>query len=209
MIKPMAFDTFLSENTVKSMVFTFLGSLIKRGLHRVLKPNETLKESFANPKFLLFRVFLQECNFLPSTVHLELRLCLKEWGSGVKTKEIPKGRIWAGLRAIWTLFLEILPLQKSKEKHAKTWEKPKKNLKKITPLHWDPKQQELKICEEFFEGLVWSRTLCEGFFEGLVWSRTLKTFKKRWFYRLAPKKYQKSIGVIDLVQKSIKKAMVL
>ena len=41
-----------------------LGSLIKRGLHRVLKPNETLKESFANPKFLLFRVLLQGCNFI-------------------------------------------------------------------------------------------------------------------------------------------------
>ena len=40
----------------------FLGSLIKRGLDRVLKPNETLKESFANAKFLLFRVLLQGCN---------------------------------------------------------------------------------------------------------------------------------------------------
>ena len=38
--------------------------MIKRGLDRVLKPNETLKESFANPKFLLFRVLLQGCNFV-------------------------------------------------------------------------------------------------------------------------------------------------
>ena len=30
-------------------------------------------------------------------------------------------------------------------------------------------------------------------------------FKKHWFYRLGPKKYEKSIGFIDSVQKSIKK----
>ena len=47
----------------------FLGSLIKRGLHKVLKPNETLKESFANPKFLLFRVSMQGCNVLQCFFH--------------------------------------------------------------------------------------------------------------------------------------------
>ena len=55
-------DWFYSKTNVKPMVFHVLRSLIKRGLHRVRKPNETLKESFANPKFLLFRVLLQGCN---------------------------------------------------------------------------------------------------------------------------------------------------
>ena len=36
-----------------------------------------------------------------------------------------------------------------------------------------------------------------------------KVLKKHWFYRLGPKKYQKSIGFIDSFQKSIKKALVL
>ena len=40
--------------------------------------------------------------------------------TGVKTEEIRKGRILAGLRAIWKVFLEILPLQKSNEKRRKT-----------------------------------------------------------------------------------------
>ena len=39
---------------------------------------------------------------------------------GVKTEEIRKGRIWAGLRDIWRAFLEIIPLQKSKEKRGKS-----------------------------------------------------------------------------------------
>ena len=40
--------------------------------------------------------------------------------SGVKTEEIRKGRILAGLRDIWKVFLEILPLHKSKEKRGET-----------------------------------------------------------------------------------------
>ena len=50
--------------------------------------------------------------------------------TGVKTKEIRKGRIWAGVRDIWRVFLEILPLQKSEEKRGKTLEKNNKNLRK-------------------------------------------------------------------------------
>ena len=45
-----------------------------------------------------------------------------ERNEGVKTEEIRKGRIWAGLRGIWWVCLEILPLQKSKEKRRKTKE---------------------------------------------------------------------------------------
>ena len=39
---------------------------------------------------------------------------------GVKTEKIGKGRIWGLFRAIWMVFLEILPLHKSKEKPIKT-----------------------------------------------------------------------------------------
>ena len=81
-------------------------------------------------------------------------------------------------------------------------------------MHRDPKQQELWINLRTRFGL--------GLYKDSFWSRTLKMFKKHWF-RLGPKKYrkkhwfdglgqktyQKSIGFIDSVQKSIKKAMVL
>ena len=40
--------------------------------------------------------------------------------TGVKTEEIRKGRILGGLRGVWKVFSEILPLQKSKEKRRKT-----------------------------------------------------------------------------------------
>ena len=36
-----------------------------------------------------------------------------------------------------------------------------------------------------------------------------KVLKKQWFYRCRPKKCLKSIGFIDVVQKSVKKALVL
>ena len=36
-----------------------------------------------------------------------------------------------------------------------------------------------------------------------------KVLKKHWFYRCRPKKCLKSIGFIDVVQKSVKKALVL
>ena len=48
--------------------------------------------------------------------------------SGVKTEENRKGRISAGLRGIWKVLLEILPLHKSKEiQPKKKLEKVKKN----------------------------------------------------------------------------------
>ena len=40
--------------------------------------------------------------------------------SGVKTEKIRKRRILAGLRDVWRVFLEILPLQNSKDKRGKT-----------------------------------------------------------------------------------------
>ena len=49
-----------------------------------------------------------------------MSLCGATCKKGVETTEIRKGRIWAGLRDIWRVFLEILPLQKSKEKRGKT-----------------------------------------------------------------------------------------
>ena len=39
--------------------------------------------------------------------------------TGVKTKKIHKGRIWGRFRDIWRVLLEILPVQKSKEKPTK------------------------------------------------------------------------------------------
>ena len=39
---------------------------------------------------------------------------------GVQTAEIRKGRILAGLRDMWRVLLEILPLQESEEKHWKS-----------------------------------------------------------------------------------------
>ena len=50
--------------------------------------------------------------------------------SGVKAEEIRKGRIWAVLKEIWKVFLEILPLQKSNEKRRQTSEKSKEKHKK-------------------------------------------------------------------------------
>ena len=49
-----------------------------------------------------------------------------EISTGVKTEKIDKGRIWADLGDIWRICLEILPLQKSKEKPRKPNEKPRK-----------------------------------------------------------------------------------
>ena len=46
--------------------------------------------------------------------------------AGVKTEEIRGGRIVVGLRDIWRVCLEILPLQQSKEKRE---QKPKNNKK--------------------------------------------------------------------------------
>ena len=43
---------------------------------------------------------------------------------------IDTGRIWGGLRAIWRVFLPILPLQKSKEKPIKKHRKTKQKLRK-------------------------------------------------------------------------------
>ena len=39
--------------------------------------------------------------------------------TGVETEEIREGRILAGVRNIWRVFLDILPCQKSKEKLRK------------------------------------------------------------------------------------------
>ena len=47
--------------------------------------------------------------------------------TGVKTQEIRKGRILAGLRDIWRVFLEILPLHKYKKTHTQQ-RKAKNNL---------------------------------------------------------------------------------
>ena len=44
---------------------------------------------------------------------------------GVKTEEIRKGRIFPGLRDIRRVFLEIVPLHKSKEKRGQTEETPR------------------------------------------------------------------------------------
>ena len=46
--------------------------------------------------------------------------CILKWFPGVKTEEIRKGRISTGSRDIWRVLLEILPLQKSKEKRRQT-----------------------------------------------------------------------------------------
>ena len=62
---------------------------------------------------------------------LQTRHCKATGGiskAGVKTDKICKGRILAGVRDIWSVFLEILPLQKSKEKHRKTYEKLRKTI---------------------------------------------------------------------------------
>ena len=59
---------------------------------------------------------------------------------------------------------------------------------KITPLQWDPKQQELKT--------QLRPRLVLGPYGGLVWSRTLKTWKK-------------NIGFIVVSLKNSEKAMVL
>ena len=63
-------------------------------------------------------------------------LCVDPRFAGVKTEEIRKGRILAGLRDIWKVFLEILPLQNSKEKKRekpeKNQEEPKKKLRQIS-----------------------------------------------------------------------------
>ena len=45
--------------------------------------------------------------------------------TGVKTEEIRKGRIWAGVRDIWRICLEILPLHKSRAKRRKPNKKPR------------------------------------------------------------------------------------
>ena len=102
-------------------------SLIKRGLDRVLKPNETLKESFANPKFLLFRVLLQGCNYL----FIFLGFCFFHVFSCLgkaEEEEEERGR----------------DRGKSYNLHTDSGEK-----LKITPLQKDPKQQELGIGEGF------------------------------------------------------------
>ena len=56
---------------------------------------------------------------------------------GGQNRRIRKGRILAGLRDIWKVCLEILPLQQSVEKHVKTKEKIREALQKhieiVTP----------------------------------------------------------------------------
>ena len=81
----------------------------------------------------------------------------------------------------------------------------KMNVKKNYTLHRDPKQQELRICKGFFEGLVWSRTLCEGFFDGLVWSRTLKNVKEPVVLLCVRSKIFKTIGFTVFSLKNVKK----
>ena len=54
---------------------------------------------------------------------------------GVKTEEIRKGRILAGLTDIWRVFLEIRPLQKSKEKPRKNLRKTNKKLRTTKKTH--------------------------------------------------------------------------
>ena len=58
-----------------------------------------------------------------------------ETTAGVKTGEIRKGRIWGVFRAIWRVFLEILPLHKSKEKRRKNIRKYKNSLSKTKNKH--------------------------------------------------------------------------
>ena len=49
--------------------------------------------------------------------------------SPVKTEKIRKWRIWVGLRDIWRIFVEILPLQKIKGNSLKNDRNCKKNLR--------------------------------------------------------------------------------
>ena len=51
--------------------------------------------------------------------------------AGVKTEKIRKGKIWAGLRDTRRVFLEILPLHKSKDKPYKTKENIRKTEEQI------------------------------------------------------------------------------
>ena len=64
------------------------------------KPRKTQESMFVS-RFVLSRKHYFFCNIL----HFQ----------GVKTKEIRKGRILAGVRDIWRVVLEILPLQNSKK----------------------------------------------------------------------------------------------
>ena len=72
--------------------------------------------------------------------------------TGVKTEEIRKGTILAGF---WSVFLEILPLQKSKENLSKIKEqlrKPKKNPRtkpeKLELKKYDPKARKHVLFRE-------------------------------------------------------------
>ena len=48
-------------------------------------------------------------------------MCLtKNSSQGIKTEGIRKGRVFAGLRYVWKLFVEILPLQNSRKKPRNT-----------------------------------------------------------------------------------------
>ena len=83
------------------------------------------------------------------------------------------------------VFGEIIPLQKSKQKQ------------RITPLHWDPKQQELSTHVRPSFGLgPWKCSKRIGFIDSVK-----KMLKRHWFYRLGSKK-SKSIGFIDSVQEN-------
>ena len=74
-------------------------------------------ETYVFDAFLSFSIFLNP--FMGLTISFTIF-------AGVKTETIGKGRILGGLKAIWRVFLEILPLQKSKEKRRKNDEKPRK-----------------------------------------------------------------------------------
>ena len=79
----------------------------------------------SRPSFLarkLFRKITTINDYLHFSVFNFLNQCTR-----VKTEEIRKGRILAVFRAIWRVFLGILPLQKSKAKQKKQ-RKTKKNV---------------------------------------------------------------------------------
>jgi hypothetical protein len=67
--------------------------------------------------------------------------------------------------------------RKTKETHATQEEQ------RITPLHRDPKQQELRIHLRIRFGL--------GPYKDPFRSRTLNMFKRHWFYRLGQQTCQK------------------
>ena len=78
-------------------------------------------------------------------------------------------------KSYWNNFYEVSSAKKSGGGQGHS------DPRKITPLHRDPKQQELRIHLRTRFGL--------GPYKDSFWPRTLKVFKKRWFYGLGPKKY--------------------